>query len=137
MKSPAPECYAFHVKADGRTGKQKTGALGEQIAETFLIRKGYKVIDRNYRKPWGEIDIIAEKGNTVRFVEVKTVTRERYPEFIPEEMVDQRKLEKLSRTANLYMDAKGDRRQFQIDVVGVILDTVSRQAQCRLIEQAL
>jgi putative endonuclease len=42
----------------------RTGALGEEIAATFLARKGFRIIEKNYRKPWGEIDIIAEKGGS-------------------------------------------------------------------------
>jgi putative endonuclease len=122
---------------DKRTNKQKTGAIGESIATQFLRNKGYKIIKKNYRKPWGEIDIIAEKQNTVRFIEVKTVSRERFPHFIPEELVDRRKLTKVARTAALYMETTRDTREFQLDVVGVIMDKVSRTAHCRLFEQAL
>jgi len=116
--------------------KKETGKLGEAIASEFLERKGFKLLEKNYRKPWGEIDIIAQKGNGVRFVEVKTVSRES-PDYRPEELVDRRKLKKLARTAALYMESKGDRREFQIDVVGVIVDKNTRTARCRLFEQAL
>ncbi len=51
----------------------QTGAQGEGIAVEFLVRKGFKILDRNFRRPWGEIDIIAEKGGSVRFVEVKAI----------------------------------------------------------------
>lgn len=122
---------------DKRTDKQKTGAIGESIAETFLKQKGYKIIQKNYRKKWGEIDIIAEKENTVRFVEVKTVSRESRAVHRPEELVDRRKLIKVARTAALYMEMARDNREFQLDVVGVIMDKASRTAQCRLFEQAL
>lgn len=126
------------MKRDKRTQKQKTGALGESIAEKFLTRKGYTILAKNYRKPWGEIDIIGEKGDTVRFVEVKTVTRESYIRLHnPEELVDRRKLRKVARTAALYMEYKRDRREFQLDVVGVILDHDAQMATCRLFEQAL
>lgn len=124
--------------------RKSTGSLGEEIACQFLARKGYKVIERNFRKPWGEIDIIALKGNVMRFVEVKSVSREgfntisREIDYRPEELVDARKLKKVSRTAALYMEQKRDRREFQIDVVGVIiLDKQNKRAQCRLFEQAL
>lgn len=120
-----------------RTQKQKTGTLGESIAERFLKSKGYRILDKNYRRPWGEIDIIAEKENTVRFVEVKTVSRESRMLDRPEELVDRRKLAKVARTAALYMEMKRDRREFQLDVVGVIMDEASRTARCRLFEQAL
>ncbi|HEY4517243.1 MAG TPA: YraN family protein [Candidatus Paceibacterota bacterium] len=123
---------------DKRTEKQKTGAIGESIAEQFLRSKGYKIIEKNYRRKWGEIDIIAEKANTVRFIEVKAVSRESRAVHRPEELVDRRKLTKVARTAALYMETKRDRREFQIDVVGVIImDKASRTAQCRLFEQAL
>ncbi|RJR14349.1 YraN family protein [Candidatus Parcubacteria bacterium] len=126
------------MKTGRQTAKQKRGQKGESIAEIFLKRKGYRVIQKNYRKPWGEIDIIAEKGNIVRFVEVKTVSRENYElSHNPEDLVDRRKLIKVARTAALYMEHTRDGREFQIDVVGVIMDDVSRIATCRLFEQAL
>ena len=58
-------------------------------------------------------------------------------DYRPEEMVTSDKLKKLARTANLYMENKKDKREFQIDVVGVILSQETRTARCRLIEQAL
>jgi len=124
--------------------RKEVGRLGEEIAAQFLQKKGFKVIDRNYRKPWGEIDIIAEKGNSVRFVEVKAVSRENLPsisremsDYRPEEQVHPAKLRKVARTAELYMNSKNDDREFQIDVVGVFLDMKSRKARCRLFEQVL
>jgi Holliday junction resolvase-like predicted endonuclease len=50
--------------------------LGEKIAIRFLESKGYIMIERNYRKKWGEIDIVCKKGRRVYFVEVKTVSRD-------------------------------------------------------------
>lgn len=131
--------------------RKEIGRLGEQIASDFLEGKGFTILERNYRKPWGEIDIIAEKANSVRFVEVKAVSRESLPDFSPsadqrarremdyrpEELVDHRKLRKLARTAALYMEVKKDRREYQLDVVGVIMDMRTRRARCRLFEQAL
>ena len=123
--------------------KREIGRMGEDIAVLYLQRKGFKVIERNFRKPWGEIDIVAEKDGEVRFVEVKAVSRDTLPnvtremDYRPEEMVQPSKLRKLARTANLYMEQKRDKREFQIDVVGVILHERSRTARCRLFEQAL
>ena len=123
--------------------RKATGSLGEKIAAQFLERKGFKVIEFNFRKQWGEIDIIAEKEGMVRFVEVKTLSREnsggisREMSHQPEDLVDARKLRKVARTAALYMESKRDRREYQIDVVGVILDREKSTARCRLIEQAL
>ncbi|MEK7107399.1 MAG: YraN family protein [Patescibacteria group bacterium] len=123
--------------------RKQVGQTGEDIACQFLERKGFRIVDRNYRKPWGEIDIIAEKDGTVRFVEVKAVSREslgdgsREMDYRPEEMVTPEKLRKVARTAALYMENKKDKREYQVDVVGVIMDMATKKARCRLIEQAL
>ena len=121
----------------------QTGAVGEDIACTFLVRKGFRIIEKNYRKPWGEIDIIAEKNNEVRFVEVKAVSGdlEKFSResntYRPEEQIHPAKLKKIVRTAQLYMAYKEDDREYQIDAVGVILDPLTRNARCRLFEQIL
>lgn len=120
--------------------------MGEDIACRFLKGRGFVVLDRNYSKKWGEIDIIAEREGKVHFVEVKSVTREprnhdggisREMDYVPEELVDLRKLRKLSRTAMLYMENTKDEREYQIDVVGVILDKSTRTAKCRYFGQVL
>ena len=51
--------------------RKEVGRIGEDVATRFLIGKGFKIIARNYRKPWGEIDIIARDEDVVVFVEVK------------------------------------------------------------------
>ena len=122
----------------------KIGHIGESAAVEFLKRKGFSIIARNYNKPWGEIDIIAEKGGVVRFVEVKSVSREPSKDisrenidYRPEEMVHESKIRKVARTAEMYMNEKKDGRDYQIDVVGVYLDAKTRTARCRLFEQIL
>ncbi len=121
--------------------RKNVGRGGEDIACQFLMRKGYTILSRNYRRKWGEIDIIAEKDGTVRFVEVKTVSshgdfsREMVRQ--PEELVHRTKLKKLARTAALYMEEKKDVREYQIDAVAVVMNETTRTAHCRLYEQAL
>ncbi len=122
------------------TRTRKIGDTGENIATHFLQSRGYKILERNYLKPWGEIDIICERSGVVRFVEVKSVSVEdfsRERNYEPEELVDTRKLRKVSRTAALYMENKRDKREFQIDVVGVLLNHEKKIARCRLFEQVL
>lgn len=58
------------------TEKQKIGKIGEDSTCIFLKKKGFRIIDRNYLKKWGEIDIIAKKDGVLHFIEVKSVTRE-------------------------------------------------------------
>lgn len=125
-------------------GKREVGIAGEKAAGLFLVKRGFKIIETNYRKRWGEIDIIAEKDGRVRFVEVKTLSREigkvevsREMSHQPEDMVNKGKLRKVARTASLYMESKRDKREYQIDVVAVFVDMDRRIARCRLIEQAL
>src|ERR1700691_2907309 len=113
--------YNYLNLGSNDSARKEAGKLGEQIAADFLIRKGFKILERNYRKPWGEIDIIAEKEGVIRFVEVKTLTRDFLPnvsrensDYRPEEQVHPLKLRKIARTAEMYMNAKNDARDFQI-----------------------
>ncbi len=113
-----------------------TGTIGEDIAERFLARKGYLVLERNYRKFHGEIDIIAKDRDVMVFVEVKTisvavdtdVTRETYR---PEYNIDKNKIDVVSRTAELYLHEKHFDNDWRIDVVAVELNKESRQATVR------
>src|SRR3989344_3890108 len=54
---------------------QKIGEIGENLAIKFLMKHGFTILDRNYTKKWGEIDIVAEKESKIHFVEVKSVSR--------------------------------------------------------------
>lgn len=57
------------------TEKQKIGEIGENLACEYLQKNGYKILDRNYSRKWGELDIVSRKGNIIHFVEVKSVSR--------------------------------------------------------------
>src|SRR6185295_14954701 len=96
---------------NGAQSRKEVGTIGESVAAEFLRRKGFAILEKNYRKPWGEIDIVAEKGDIVRFVEVKSVTRESSTnvsresnDHRPEELVHAHKLQKVARTAEMYMN---------------------------------
>ena len=54
---------------------QKTGSLGEELVTMFLMKRGYTILHRNYRRPWGELDVVAVKKNKIHFVEVKAMSR--------------------------------------------------------------
>ena len=58
------------------TEKQKIGKIGEDYACDYLKKQGYQIIERNYLKKWGEIDIIVKKDKKIHFIEVKTVSRD-------------------------------------------------------------
>ncbi len=121
----------------------QTGSIGEDVASKFLERKGFNIVEKNFRKPWGEIDVIAERAGVVHFVEVKAVSRKikdelsREMDYRPEELVTVSKLRKVAKTAILYMESRKDTREFQIDVIGVLLDFEKKKAKCRFFEQVL
>lgn len=114
----------------------KKGKIGEEAVAVYLLKKGYQVVERNYRTRYGEIDIICEKGilkgseplsskPALVFVEVKTKTGERFGE--PWEMVDRRKLEQVRRIATMYIKNKQLGEPLcRIDVIGVWLDGSER-----------
>lgn len=77
------------------------GSKGEDLAVRFLKRKGYRIIERNYKTPIGEIDIIAQDGGTLVFIEVKTRTSASFG--YPFEAVDRKKRQKLKNLALLYL----------------------------------
>ena len=74
--------------------------LGEDLAAVFLQKKGYKIIERNFRKGYGEIDIIAQKKGILVFVEVKTRTSQLFG--TPLEAITPGKLRELVKTAQFY-----------------------------------
>lgn len=84
--------------------RRSIGAQGEADARAFLIRKGAKILEANYRRPTGEIDIIARLGRTLLFVEVKRRSSLRYGR--PAEAVDRQKQAHILRTAQLYLQEK-------------------------------
>lgn len=78
------------------------GARGEDEAARFLEKKGYKVLERNFRCRYGEIDIVARDGKTVVFVEVKTRGSEAFG--APLSSVDARKQKKIALAAHFYIE---------------------------------
>lgn len=85
--------------------KRLFGGEGEADARAYLKGRGAKVLEMNYRRPTGEIDIIARQGKTLLFVEVKRRSSLRYGR--PAEAVDRAKQAHILRTAALYMQEKG------------------------------
>lgn len=119
--------------------KRKKGDEGEGVAFSYLEDRGYKVLERNYANKFGEIDIIARKDKTVVFVEVKTRKDALTSDLYPERNVDWRKQRKLIRTAEYYLTKNKypDDTSWQIDVIGVELDTATRRANLRHLKNAV
>ena len=99
--------------------RSKTGQKGEDEAVRFLSAKGYEILDRNFHKREGEIDIIAMDGETLVFVEVKAGRQLSFGD--PETWVDLKKQQKISLAAELYLqDHDVHDVDCRFDVVAVI-----------------
>jgi len=95
----------------------RPGKEGEAIAVRFLRRNGYRIVQKNYRTPIGEIDIIARDGDTLVFIEVKTRESLRYgPPF---ESVNSRKRLKITKVATLYLKRFRNIPPCRFDVVSI------------------
>lgn len=99
--------------------KQKTGNRGETLACTILKKKGYEILERNYRYGHGEIDIIARDGETLVFVEVKS---RKNLEFGPPELgVTKGKQRQVRKIAEAYLYEKNIKdTECRLDVVAIL-----------------
>jgi putative endonuclease len=142
------------TKTDNRTKKRKIGDVGENIACKFLVKRGFEIIEQNYSKKWGEIDIIAKKTNKLHFIEVKSVSHlpvsYETDNYNPEDNLHPWKLQRLSRAIQTYLlGYKGNRdvscqpgnstgeTDWQFDVMVVYLDLKSMEAKVNYMEDII
>ncbi len=120
-----------------QTQKQKIGEIGESVACEFLVKHNFLIKDRNYRKKWGEIDIVAEKDKILHFIEVKTVSH--ITEHQPEENVHLWKQKRLARAIRTYLLEKKipEETEWQLDVMAIFLDFKTRRAKVRITENII
>lgn len=126
---------------------QKTGEIGENIAVRFLVKHGFLMLNRNYTKKWGEIDIVAEKANKLYFIEVKSVSRETLndvnhetsDDYRPEENMHPWKLKRLSRTIRTYLlsEKTSDEKEWQVDLLVVFLDMKNKKAKIKVVSDII
>ena len=102
--------------------KKKIGELGEEEARKFLEKNNYKILDRNFRTRFGEIDIVALDKETDEIVFVEVKTRASADFGLPEEFVNYKKQQKIKRAAFTYLAENKTYKNWRIDVVSVILD---------------
>jgi putative endonuclease len=117
------------------------GKIGENIAKTFLMKHGFSVVDINYRTKYGEIDIIAKKDNTLRFVEVKSVKVRDFESINnlavkPEDNLTNDKWSKLVVSCETYLKHKNisHETKWQIDLACVYINTEIREGKVVLME---
>ena len=100
---------------------KQTGARGELLAEQFLKKQGYRIVERNFRCKFGEIDLIGFKKGVLSFIEVKTRSSDAFGQ--PIDSVDKAKQRRLIRLANYYLYKKRAQPELpcQFDVVAIML----------------
>ncbi|MEK7872695.1 MAG: YraN family protein [Chloroflexota bacterium] len=117
-------------------GKQRTGAWGERFARTYLAQRGYRILEANYRCAYGEIDLVADKGDCLVFVEVRTRRSRAFG--TPEESVTPRKIEHLKSSAEHYLQTHtGLPLSWRIDLVALELGPGGRVERINHIENAV
>ncbi len=134
-----------------KTAKRQLGDVGEGVACKYLESKGFRVVERNYLRKWGEIDIVATKNNengakSLYFIEVKSVSREPLPAkgsrvtgYRPEENVHPAKLKRLHRAIQTYLiDHKvPESVEWRLDIACVYLDFSARRARVEMLENVI
>lgn len=127
---------------DNRTEKRKTGDLGEKVACTFLVKHGYYIIETNYLRKYGEIDIVAQKGGEYYFIEVKSVSRvtnrskvaRETDTYRAEDNVHPWKIKRLQRVIQAYLLDKKICGEWKFGVITVELNMKTRLAKVNFLE---
>jgi putative endonuclease len=129
------------------SNSQKIGELGEGVACKFLIKHGFSILERNYTKKWGEIDIIAQKENKIYFIEVKS--KQVFADFNfsaneldkinrPEENMHPWKMKRLRRVVETYLiNKRVGSVEWQFDLLIVYLNIEKRLARVKKIENII
>lgn len=102
------------------------GQIGEELASRYLQRAGYKILERNYKKGWGEVDIIAQKEKKIVFFEVKCLKSK---QISPEDQATKEKIKKISKVAQFYINLKHPDKDWQIDLIAIDFQTENK---CKL-----
>jgi putative endonuclease len=117
--------------------RQRLGGLGEQLAAEHLERRGFRIVERNYRTRWGELDIVACDGRTLVFCEVKT--RRAGAGTVPLESVHPRKRRQVRRMAGSWFSQRSSHpfaAMLRFDAIGVVLDHRDRLVSLEHLEGA-
>ncbi len=113
--------------------RKEFGRRGERDAERYLKRRGYRILDRNFRAAGAEIDLIATEGGSLVFIEVKA--RRSVASGTPQEAVDERKQRRIRRAAEIYVARERARDlPIRFDVVAILMNEGA--AQIELVKDA-
>ncbi|MFC1941334.1 YraN family protein [Chloroflexota bacterium] len=116
--------------------RRDTGILGEKLAQHFLKKRGYRILETNYRCPQGEIDIVAKHKDSLAFIEVRTKKSLQFGS--PEESITPVKKERMRATALHYQQTHSNLPPlWRIDVVAIELNQKEELSRIELIENAV
>ena len=108
----------FASKTDKMATHNDMGKWGEDLAEAYLERKGYTIVERDWKSGRRDIDIIALDNDVVVFVEVKTRRNRLFGE--PEDAIDYRKRQNLQQAINHYVKFRNIRQEIRFDIISVV-----------------
>lgn len=97
----------------------EVGKIGEDLAAKFLVDKGYKIVEQNYKTKYSEIDLVAQNGKDLVFVEVRTKIGENFG--TPEDTLNNKKLSKVRFNALSYVAFKKWQGSIKIDAICIVL----------------
>lgn len=127
------------------------GRLGEEITEVFLLKRGFEILARNYRRPWGELDIVAIYKDIIHFVEVKSVSCEIETStagggksfigkdtYRPEDNLHKNKISRLKRIIQTYLAINvSTETSWIFDIATVFIDKGKKRARVKFIENII
>lgn len=135
--------YFGSMKISDMSSKE-IGTYGERVAIEYLKRHGFKLVTTNMTRKTGEVDLIMRKGNSLHFVEVKTVSCWRFPNtaeardrFDPSANIHREKIRKVARTAEWYVAEKRWKGLVAVDAVLVWLRRSDGVAKVAYLPQIL
>lgn len=116
---------------------KQLGKFGEKIAEKYLRKKRYKVLAQNFKRKWGELDLVAKKKGGIIFFEVKTILEREG--FAPEDEIDRKKKRQLIKMAQIYLSENKIpfESPWQIDILAIEISPDSKKAKIRHFKNAI
>ena len=111
------------VGSDRDRRNKRLGKRGENRAVRYLKKSGYKILERGYKNPFGEVDIIASKGEVIAFIEVKTRLNENYG--APSEAVDRKRRDKYIQASKYYFSGRQIDFTVRFDIIEILRDELN------------
>ena len=102
---------------------KRLGARGEGKARRYLKKSGYKILESNYKNPFGEVDIIAQKEDVIAFIEVKTRLSDKFGQ--PSEAVTESRKKKYISAANYYFAGREIDVTVRFDIIEILCNNIN------------